>query len=101
MDEPENNAGLGRLLALPALFLCVFGVSVAVLTQVVPGPLKELDYMMIGTVAVMVGLLAVFMLIIQSTKSGDQLFQRKQNSPPSKKKRASIFDLDNPDSRKP
>lgn len=101
MDEAENNTGSGRLLALPALFLCVFGVSVMVLTRVVPGPLKELDYMVIGTVAVMVGLLAVFVLIIRSTKSGDQLFRGKQKAPASKKKTTSIFNLDHPDSPKP
>ena len=78
MDEPENNAGSARLLALPALFLCVFGVSAMILTRVVPGPLKELDYMVIGTVAVMAGILAVFAMVIRSAKAGDQFFKRKQ-----------------------
>jgi hypothetical protein len=94
MDEPENKAGSARLLALPALFLCVFGVSATILTRVVPGPLKELDYMVIGTVAVMMGLLAVFAMVIRSAKAGDQFFSRKQASPPPRKKGMSIFDLD-------
>ncbi len=101
MDEPENNAGSGRLLALPALFLCVFGVSAMILSRVVPGPLKELDYMVIGTVSVMVGLLAVFAMVIRSAKTGDQLFVRKQESPPPRRKGTSILDLDQRDSRKP
>ena len=95
MDEPERHAGSGRLIALPALFFCVFGVSAAILSRVVPGPLKELDYMVIGTVAVMVGLLAVFAMVIRSTKSGDQLFGRKREAPPTpKKKGSSMLNLD-------
>ena len=101
MEEPENNAGSARLLALPALFLCVFGVSAMILTRVVPGPLKELDYMVIGTVAVMAGILAVFAMVIRSAKAGDQFFSRKQASPPPKRKRTSILDLDQSDDRKP
>ena len=94
MDEPQSQAGSGRLFALPALFLCVFGVSAAILTRVVPGPLKELDYMVIGTVAVMVGLLAVFAMVIRSAKSGDPFFARKPESPPPKKKGTSMLNLD-------
>ena len=97
MDEPERNAGSVRLFALPALFLCVFGASAAILTRLVPGPLKELDYMVIGTVAVMMGLLAVFAMVIRSAKSGDQLFGRKREPPPSatpKKKGTSLLNLD-------
>jgi hypothetical protein len=100
MEEPENNAGAGRLFALPALFLCVFGASAMILTRVVPGPLKELDYMVIGTVAVMLGLLAVFAMVIRSTKSGDQLFGKKKKTA-RKRKGTSILDLDQPDGRKP
>ncbi len=94
MDEPQRTAGSGRLFALPALFLCVFGVSAAILTRLVPGPLKELDYMVIGTVAVMVGLLAVFAMVIRSTKSGDPFFSMKRESPPPKKKGTSMLNLD-------
>ena len=101
MDEPENTAGSARLLALPALFLCVFSVVAMILTRVVPRPLKELDYMVIGTVSVMVGLLAVFVMVIRSAKAGDQFFSRKQGSAPPKKKGTSILDLDQPDRRKP
>jgi len=101
MDEPESKAGSGRLLALPALFVCVFGVTAMILTRVVPGPLKELDYMVIGTVAVMVGLLAVFVVIVRSTKSGDPFFSRKEATAPRKKKGTSILDLNQTDGRKP
>ncbi|MEP6537538.1 MAG: hypothetical protein ABJF23_19540 [Bryobacteraceae bacterium] len=101
MAEPENKAGSSRLLALPALFLCVFGVSAMILTRVVPGPLKELDYMVIGTVAVMIGLLAVFLVIIRSTKSGDPFFSRRPVSEPRKRRGTSILDLDERGGGKP
>jgi len=51
-----------RLWLLPALALCVFGVMVALLLRVVPGPHGELDYVVIGTVSVMVSLLLVFLV---------------------------------------
>lgn len=51
-----------RLWPLPALALCVFGVMVALLLRVIPGPHTSLDYVVIGTVSVMVALLLVFVV---------------------------------------
>ena len=52
MDASENTpVPVIRLLALPGLFICTFGASAMILMRVVPGPLKELDYMVIGTVS--------------------------------------------------
>ena len=95
MDAPENGAGPARLMALPAVFVCVFGASAMILMRVVPGPLKELDYMVIGTVSVMIGLLVVFLMVIRSAKSGDLFFKRRQISRPRPRGR-SILDLNQP-----
>jgi hypothetical protein len=62
MQQTPNE----RLWLLPALALCVFGVTVAVLVRVVPGPHKELDYVVIGTVSIMVALLAVFLMWLKA-----------------------------------
>jgi hypothetical protein len=99
MDAPENGSGSARLIALPALFVCVFGASAMILMRVVPGPLKELDYMVIGTVSVMIGLLAVFMMVIRSAKSGDLFFKRREVSRP-RPRGTSILDLNQPDGQK-
>jgi hypothetical protein len=96
MDAPENTSGTGRLLALPALFLCVFGASTMILMRIVPGPLKELDFMVIGTVSVMIGLLAVFFMVMRSAKTGDLFFKRREVTRP-KASGTSILDLNQPD----
>jgi hypothetical protein len=101
MDATENNVGSARLFALPALFLCVFGASTMILMRVVPGPLKELDFMVIGTVSVMIGLLAVFLMVIRSARSGDLFFKRREaaaaSRPRRKSKGTSILDLNQSD----
>jgi Na+/melibiose symporter-like transporter len=59
MDQPAS----GRFWMLPTLFVCVFGIVAMALTKMVPSPLRELDYMIIGSVSVLAGLLAVFVLV--------------------------------------
>jgi hypothetical protein len=83
MDASENTpVPVGRLIALPGLFICVFGASAMILMRIVPGPLKELDYMVIGTVSVMLALLVVFLMIIKSARSGDLFFKRRDPASP-------------------
>jgi hypothetical protein len=53
---------------LPTLFLCVFGIVAIALTKVFPAPLRELDYMIIGSLSVLAALLAVFVLINRTIK---------------------------------
>jgi hypothetical protein len=97
MNAPGDASGSARLLSLPALFLCVFGVSVMMLTRMVPGPLKELDYMVISTVSVMIGLLAVFLVVIKTAKSGDLFFKQPGDRPRrARRKGTSILDLGMP-----
>jgi hypothetical protein len=89
MDAPENTpVPVGRLFALPGLFICVFGASAMILMRVVPGPLKELDYMVIGTVSVMLALLVVFLMVIKSARSGDLFFKRRDPVSPSPRRRS-------------
>jgi hypothetical protein len=99
MNGSGEASGPARLLVLPALFLCVFGILVIVLMQLVPGPLKELDYMVIGTVSVMVGLLVVFFVAARTAKSGDLFFRPSvagRRKPKPRRKGTSILDLSDP-----
>ena len=66
-----------------------------ILMRIVPGPLKELDFMVIGTVSVMIGLLVVFLMVIKSAKSGDLFFKRRDGvaHSPSKSKGTSMLNL--------
>ena len=64
-EEPAVSGGSGMVLryaTLAGLGLCIFGISVALLLRVVPPPLRELDYFMIGTVSVMAAVLLVFLV---------------------------------------
>ena len=99
MNGSGDGSGPARLFLLPGLFLCVFGILVMVLMQLVPGPLKELDYMVIGTVSVMIGLLMVFFVAARTAKSGDLFFRppvpgRRKAKP--RRKGTSILDLNEP-----
>lgn len=71
-----------RLWLLPALALCVFGVMVAVLLRVVPGPHGELDYLVIGTVSVMASLLLVFLVWIKAGAAKKKVTSEAKARPP-------------------
>jgi Na+/melibiose symporter-like transporter len=99
MNDSGDGSGSARMFLLPGLFLCVFGILVMVLMQMVPGPLKELDYMVIGTVSVMLGLLVVFFVAARTAKSGDLFFRpptpgRRKAKP--RRSGTSILDLNEP-----
>jgi len=49
--------------------VCVFAVAAAVMVAIMPAPLKDSDYLVIGSVATLVSLLAMFLALI-ATRSG-------------------------------
>ena len=55
------------LLSLAALF--VFGVVAALMVKFMPGPLKESDYMVIGSVATLVAMLVLFLALVSSNRN--------------------------------
>lgn len=67
----------GLILGLGAA--CVFAVVVLILLEVMPGPLRESDYLVIGSVATLVSLLVLFLLLVStSLKSSDIFFKRRK-----------------------
>ena len=67
-----------RWLSLVAAVVVVFGVTVAIALQLVPGPHSETDYLVIGSVATLLSLVVVFVvLMITSPKASDMLFRRR------------------------
>jgi len=56
---------MNRTLTLSALLLVVFAVTVGILLQVLPGPHKPTDYLVIGAVATLLCILLVFFLLIK------------------------------------
>ena len=56
----------------------VFAVVAGVMLAVMPGPLKNSDYLVIGSVATLVALLALFFAMISTTKSANVFFKRRK-----------------------
>jgi hypothetical protein len=68
-----------RGLTLGALVVCVFVVVSAVMARLMPSPMKESDYMVIGSVATLVSLGVVFAVLVSTTmKSGDIFFKKRR-----------------------
>jgi len=66
----------GWMLGLAAV--CVFAVVAAIMLNVMPTPLKESDYMVIGSVATLVALLVLFVVIISTARSRDVFFKKRR-----------------------
>ncbi|HEX5432455.1 MAG TPA: hypothetical protein VFW83_10845 [Bryobacteraceae bacterium] len=65
------------ILALGAI--CAFAAAAAILMKLMPSPLKDSDYLVIGSVATLVALLALFFgLVSASARSGDTFFKKRK-----------------------
>ena len=58
--------------------VCVFGVSALVMLRLMPGPLKDSDYLVIGSVATLVSLLVMFLVLIATRLKSPDLFFKKR-----------------------
>ena len=68
-----------RGLMLVGAAICVFVVVSAIMLQFMPGPLKEYDYMVIGSVATLLALGAVFLVLVSTTlRSSDVFFKKRR-----------------------
>jgi hypothetical protein len=68
-----------RGLMLGGLAVCVFVVVAILMLQFMPSPLKESDYMVIGSVATLLALGAVFLVLVSTTmKSTDVFFKKRR-----------------------
>jgi hypothetical protein len=68
-----------RGLTLGALAVCVFIVVAAIMLKVMPSPLKESDYMVVGSVATLLALGVLFLVLVSTTmKSTDVFFKKRR-----------------------
>ena len=58
--------------------VCVFGVAALVMLQLMPAPLKDSDYLVIGSVATLVSLLVMFLVLIATRLKSPDLFFKKR-----------------------
>ena len=67
-----------RLWVLALAAPCVFLVVAAVMLKMMPGPLRESDYLVIGSVATLVSLAVIFMAVIATSKARDVFFKKRK-----------------------
>jgi len=56
---------MNRTVALAAMMVLLFAGTVAVLVNVMPGPHKSTDYLVIGAVATLLCLLLLFVILVK------------------------------------
>lgn len=66
----------GLILSVAAL--CVFVLVAAIMLKLMPAPLKDSDYIVIGSVATLVTLAVVFGVLIATTRSPDVFFKKRK-----------------------
>jgi hypothetical protein len=68
-----------RNLSLAAALIFIFVAVAGIMLKVMPAPLRDSDYLVIGTVATMVSLLALFVLLVTTSgKASNIFFKRRQ-----------------------
>jgi hypothetical protein len=66
-------------LQLAAAGICVFVVVAMILWKLMPAPLKESDYLVIGSVATLAALLLLFLVWMSTAmKSSDVFFKKRR-----------------------
>jgi len=72
---------MGRTLSLALAVVLVFAAVAGIMLKVMPAPLKDSDYLIIGSVATMLSLLLLFvLLIVTSGKASNVFFKRRKKN---------------------
>ncbi|MBL8175016.1 MAG: hypothetical protein JNK48_10115 [Bryobacterales bacterium] len=67
-----------RTLYLSLGIIAVFALTVAIMWQLMPYPRKEVDYLVIGGTATMVSMAVLFIVLINTSYKGSDIFYRKR-----------------------
>ena len=72
---------MARTLSLALALVFIFAAVAGIMLKVMPAPLKDSDYLIIGSVATMVSLLLLFVLLIATSGRASTVFfkRRKKN----------------------
>jgi hypothetical protein len=76
----KSSAARGALLS--SGILLVFAVVVTVLLRVMPGPLRQMDYLVIGAVATFASMLLLFLILTTTWIKSPNTFYKKRDSGP-------------------
>jgi uncharacterized membrane protein len=68
-----------RVLMLLGVAVALFGISIIVLTRLLPGPHTERDYFIIGCLSTLVSLFVLFLIVISTwLKTPNPFFKRRR-----------------------
>jgi hypothetical protein len=71
---------MGRTFALVLAMVLVFAAVAVIMLKVMPAPLKDADYLIIGSVATLVSLLVLFVVLVTTSgKASSVFFKRRKN----------------------
>ena len=65
---------MGSILARVAVLALVFAAVAGIMLKVMPAPLKDSDYLVIGTVATLVSMVAIFLLLVKGSGKKSNVF---------------------------
>jgi len=75
------SSNVSRAMMLAGIGVALFGISTVVLVRLLPGPHTEKDYFIIGCMATLVTLVAMFLLVITTwIKTPIPFFRRRKRS---------------------
>lgn len=70
---------MGRILGRAGAMVLIFAAVAGIMLRLMPAPLKDSDYLVIGTVATLVSMLALFLLLITASgKKSNVFFKRRK-----------------------
>jgi hypothetical protein len=73
---------MARILSQALALVVVFAAVTGIMLKLMPAPLKDSDYLIIGSVSTMVSLLLLFvLLIVTSGKASSVFFKRRKKGP--------------------
>jgi hypothetical protein len=73
---------MGRTISLALALVLVFVAVTGIMLKVMPTPLKDSDYLIIGSVSTMVSLLLLFVLLIATSGKGSSVFFKRRKKGP-------------------
>lgn len=67
-----------RYILLGLAAICVFVLIAAVMLKLMPAPLHDFDYMVIGSVSTLAALFVLFLTVISTSKSSNVFFKKRR-----------------------
>jgi hypothetical protein len=77
----QSAAARGAVLCVGVVF--VFAALVAILLRVMPGPLRQVDYLVIGAIATFTSMLLLFLILVTTWIRTPNTFYKKRTPGPS------------------